>query len=137
VYIHKKEENWLLDPALNGSNYFMMGAPIHVKPADYFFDKEEKHTIGDFTFDVFETPGHSPGSVSFYFENLELVASGDALFKNSIGRTDLPGGSERVLLESIHKKLMVLPENTLVLPGHGPVTTIEDEMTTNPFINGY
>lgn len=137
VYIHKKEANWLVDPALNGSEYFMVGGAIRAKQADFFFEKEEKKTIGDFEFDLYETPGHSPGSVSFYFESLQLVVSGDALFKSSIGRTDLPGGNEKTLLESIHKKLLTLPEETLVLSGHGPVTTIGDEMNSNPFIHGF
>jgi len=137
VYIHKKEANWLLDPDLNGSNYFMIGSSITVKKADYFFEREGKMTIGDFEVGIFETPGHTPGSVSFYFEPLQLVATGDALFKSGIGRTDLPGGNEQQLLQSIHKKLLTLPEETLALPGHGPITTIGDEMNSNPFLNGF
>jgi hydroxyacylglutathione hydrolase len=137
VYIHKKEAKWLIDPVLNGSQYFMIGESITTKQADYYFEQEGKQTIGDFQFEVFETPGHSPGSVSLYFEELQLVASGDALFKSSIGRTDLPGGNEQQLLQSIHKKLLTLPEETLVLSGHGPVTTIGDEMSSNPFLSGF
>ena len=137
VYIHKKEENWLGDPSLNGSKFFMMPVSTSVKPANSFFQKEEIITIGDFTFSVFETPGHSPGSVSFYFEEAEFVISGDALFHQSIGRTDLPGGNHDQLLKSIHSKLLVLPEQTLVLPGHGYTTTIGDEMDSNPFLNGF
>jgi glyoxylase-like metal-dependent hydrolase (beta-lactamase superfamily II) len=115
----------------------MMPVSTSVKPANAFFDKEEIVTIGDFTLAVFETPGHSPGSVSFYFEEAEFVIAGDALFQQSIGRTDLPGGNHDQLIKSIHKKLLVLPEQTLVLPGHGNTTTIGDEMDHNPFLNGF
>jgi glyoxylase-like metal-dependent hydrolase (beta-lactamase superfamily II) len=93
--------------------------------------------LGGFEFTIFHTPGHSPGSVSYYFEKAGFVLSGDALFQRSIGRTDLPGGNETQLLKSIHDKLLVLPEETYVLSGHGPVTTIGEEMDSNPFLNGF
>ncbi|WP_078413759.1 MBL fold metallo-hydrolase [Priestia abyssalis] len=136
VYLHVKEKDWLADPALNGSQFFMMGA-ISVKAATHHLTKEGSLTIGDFTCEVYETPGHSPGSVSYYFKEAGIVASGDALFEGSIGRTDLQGGSHEQLLQSIHKKLLVLPEDTIVLCGHGRETTIGDEMETNPFLNGF
>lgn len=136
VYIHTNEKNWLMDPSLNGSQFFMMGQ-IKVKQADQLITSEDEMTIGDFTFEVFETPGHSPGSVSFYFKNDGFVVAGDALFQGSIGRTDLPGGNHEVLISSIHKKLLVLPEETIVLSGHGETTTIENEMDSNPFLNGF
>jgi hydroxyacylglutathione hydrolase len=136
VYLHHKEKNWLVDPALNGSKAFMMG-PIAVKQADHLITSEGKMEVGDFAFEVFDTPGHSPGSVSFYFKDVGIVVSGDALFQGSIGRTDLPGGSHEVLIKNIHNKLLTLPEDSLVLPGHGPTTTIESEMDTNPFLNGF
>nr|WP_263325732.1 MBL fold metallo-hydrolase [Neobacillus sp. Marseille-Q6967] len=137
VYVHEEEADWLPDPALNGSKFFMMQEHIKVKKADYLIKKEETMTLGDFTFSVFETPGHSPGSVSFYFEDDHFVISGDALFKSSIGRTDLPGGNHKQLIKSIHEKLLFLPEETEVLSGHGPITTIGEEMDANPFLNGF
>lgn len=137
VYVHENEAKWLLDPSLNGSQFFMVGDLIRTKPADFYFVKEEEKVVGDFTFHVYETPGHSPGSVSFYFKEEEIVIAGDALFAGSIGRTDLPGGNQSQLLESIHTRLLVLPEETQVLPGHGPVTTIGNEMDGNPFLNGF
>lgn len=137
VYIHAKEAKWLTDPALNGSQRFMGIQPIKVKEADVLIKKEEKLEIGLFHFQVLETPGHSPGSISFYFENERMVVSGDALFQQSIGRTDLPGGNHEQLIQSIHKKLLTLPIDTLVLSGHGPETIIEDEMDSNPFLNGF
>ncbi|MFE8695450.1 MBL fold metallo-hydrolase [Cytobacillus sp. FJAT-53684] len=137
VYIHEKEADWLLDPALNGSHFFEMGKLVRGKPADHFITDEKELKVGDFSFQIFETPGHSPGSLSFYFKDAGLVISGDALFSGSIGRTDLPGGNQDQLLRSIHEQLLTLPEETIVLPGHGPATTIGQEMDSNPFLNGF
>lgn len=136
VYIHKNEQDWLEDPALNGSQYFM-AEKIKANKADHIIEKETLLTIGAFQFQIYETPGHSPGSVSYYCERVGAVFSGDALFKGSIGRTDLPGGNHQQLLQSIHQKLLTLPEETVVLSGHGPETTIMEEMETNPFLNGF
>ncbi|WP_070120678.1 MBL fold metallo-hydrolase [Bacillus marinisedimentorum] len=137
VYLHKEEKDWLADPELNGSALFMIGNPVSADPADHLIEAEGRITIGPFSMQVFETPGHSPGSVSFYFADEGIAFSGDALFAGSIGRTDLPGGNHDQLIESIHKKLLVLPENTTVAPGHGPETTIANEMDGNPFLNGF
>jgi hydroxyacylglutathione hydrolase len=136
VYVHKNEKDWLNDAWLNGSLLFM-GQEIKVKPADYLLDGEQTLTIGEFSLRVLETPGHSPGSVSYYCEELGAVFSGDVLFAGSIGRTDLPGGNHDQLLQSIHERLLQLPEETVVLPGHGPETTLMNEMETNPFLNGF
>ncbi|WHY65704.1 MBL fold metallo-hydrolase [Neobacillus sp. SuZ13] len=137
VYLHKKEENWLGDPALNGSQFFMIQDSLRVNPADQIIKNEGGMKIGDFEFSIFHTPGHSPGSISCYFEEQGFVISGDALFQGSIGRTDLREGNASQLLKSIHDKLLVLPEETYVLSGHGPVTTIGAEMDSNPFLNGF
>jgi hydroxyacylglutathione hydrolase len=83
---------------------------------------------------VIHTPGHTQGSVCLHFAPLNLLIAGDTLFARSVGRTDLPGGNERQLIHSIHTRLLVLPEETQVLPGHGPVTTIGREKYTNPFL---
>ncbi|MTH52408.1 MBL fold metallo-hydrolase [Bacillus mangrovi] len=136
VYVHKKEKDWLASPELNGSHYFQAG-PIHAGPADEYIETGKPLTIGPFTLRVSHTPGHSPGSVSFYHEETRAVFSGDVLFKEGIGRTDLPGGDHQLLLKSIHDHLLELPEDTLVLSGHGPETTIQDEMDHNPFLNGF
>jgi glyoxylase-like metal-dependent hydrolase (beta-lactamase superfamily II) len=137
VYIHKKEQDWLVDPALNLSFRVPYMEPLRLKKAEEIIFGEGMLTIGDFTFQVLETPGHSPGSVSYYFKEQDVIFSGDALFEGSIGRTDLPGGNHDLLLKSIHDKLLTLPEETLVLSGHGRETTIQQEMDTNPFLNGY
>jgi glyoxylase-like metal-dependent hydrolase (beta-lactamase superfamily II) len=136
VYVHQNERNWLKDPMLNGSYQFTKGH-IQVNPADSLITSEEKMIVGPFEFLIFETPGHSPGSVSYFFEGEGVVVSGDALFKGSIGRTDLVEGNQSQLLKSIHEKLLTLPEETIVMPGHGPATTIAEEMDSNPFLNGF
>lgn len=137
AYIHKKEDKWLSDATLNGSNLFMMGKSISQKKAEKIISNEGTITIEGFRFEVFETPGHSPGSVSYYMRDEGYLFSGDVLFKGSVGRTDLPGGSMDVLMKSIHSKLMILPENTIVFPGHGELTLLQDEMESNPFLNGF
>jgi len=136
LYLHENEKDWLKDPSLNGSQFFM-GNSIQCEDADVWITQEESMKIGPFSFQILFTPGHSPGSVSYYFHELNAVVSGDALFQNSIGRTDLPGGNLQQLMHSIHHKLLQLPEQTEVLPGHGPTTTIQNEMDTNPFLNGF
>ena len=133
VYVHKKEEEWLTNPALNGSRFFQLGE-IKAAPAEKVIIEEGIFKVGNFTFNVLFTPGHSPGSVSFYDVDEALVFSGDALFHGSIGRTDLPGGNHQQLMESLHKKLCILPEETLCLSGHGPETIIGDELRHNPFL---
>ena len=81
---------------------------------------------------VLDTPGHTPGGVSFYFPGEGVVFTGDALFYRSVGRTDFPGGSEEVLIDSIRRRLFALPPETKVCPGHGPMTTIGEEKIGNP-----
>ena len=85
---------------------------------------------------VLFTPGHSPGSVSFYLPQENKVVAGDALFRRSIGRTDLPGGDHELLIKSIKTQLLTLPPATEVFPGHGDPTTIGDEIRSNPFLRG-
>ncbi|QQZ10867.1 MBL fold metallo-hydrolase [Heyndrickxia vini] len=134
VYVHKKEAAWLSDPVLNGSEIFMMGKAVRQKPADQLITQESHLSIGSFNFDVFETPGHSPGSISFYVKELNVVFAGDALFQNSVGRTDLPAGNHQQLISSIKSKLFTLPDVTMVLSGHGPETIIDHEKRNNPFL---
>ncbi|WP_216831718.1 MBL fold metallo-hydrolase [Alkalihalobacterium elongatum] len=137
VYLHKDERDWLGDATKNGSAFFLGNQEIIIKDADHLIQEEGTLSIGSFKFSIYETPGHSPGSISFYFKPLGIVFSGDALFAGSIGRTDLPGGSHQLLLDSIHDKLLELPEETIVASGHGPTTTIGQEMDSNPFLSGF
>lgn len=93
-----------------------------------------KVRIGKSYLDVIEVPGHSPGSLAFYSPADGFVITGDALFRGSVGRTDLPGGSYPTLIKSITDNLLTLPPSTVVYPGHGPASTIGDEISMNPFL---
>jgi hydroxyacylglutathione hydrolase len=90
--------------------------------------------IGELTSNVIHTPGHTEGSICLYFPTEKKLIAGDTLFAGSIGRTDLPGGSMDKIMRSLHTKVLALPDETEVVPGHGPVTTIGEERETNPFL---
>jgi len=92
--------------------------------------------LGEAEFQILHTPGHTQGSVSVWIPSENKLVAGDTLFRNSIGRTDLPGGDARQILRSIENKLMKLPEETIVIPGHGGNTTIGREKERNPFLQG-
>ncbi len=96
----------------------------------------DKVRAGSLVADVLHTPGHTEGSVCLYFATEKKLIAGDTLFAGSIGRTDLPGGSYKKIMESLHGPVMALPDETIVVPGHGPLTTIGDERETNPFLAG-
>lgn len=100
----------------------------------HFLDEGDSVRIGDDELQVFFTPGHSPGHISFYSAAQRFLLSGDVLFNGSVGRTDLPGGDFTILEESIRTKLYTLPEDVIVYPGHGDTTTIGDERRDNPFV---
>jgi len=89
---------------------------------------------GSLVANVIETPGHTEGSICLYFSAEKKLIAGDTLFAGSIGRTDLPGGSFEKIIRSLHQKVLALPDETVVLPGHGPVTTIGAERESNPFL---
>jgi hydroxyacylglutathione hydrolase len=90
--------------------------------------------IGSISANVVHTPGHTEGSICLYFPEEKKLIAGDTLFAGSIGRTDLPGGSFEKIIRSLHTRVLALPDETLVVPGHGPQTTIGDERETNPFL---
>jgi glyoxylase-like metal-dependent hydrolase (beta-lactamase superfamily II) len=93
-------------------------------------------TLGHTAFHILHTPGHTQGSISLWIPAENKLIAGDTLFRDSIGRTDLPGGDGRQILRSIHAKLLVLPEAAVVIPGHGSNTTIGREKARNPFLQG-
>ena len=93
-------------------------------------------SLGDAKFHILHTPGHTQGSISIWIPAENKLVAGDTLFRDSIGRTDLPGGDGRQILRSIHDKLLALPESAVVIPGHGPNTTIGREKARNPFLRG-
>lgn len=94
----------------------------------------DKIEAGPLVANIIHTPGHTEGSVCLYFPAQQKLIAGDTLFAGSIGRTDLPGGSYDKIIRSLHQKVLALPDETLVVPGHGPLTTIGDERESNPFL---
>ncbi|AFH59979.1 hypothetical protein B2K_04460 [Paenibacillus mucilaginosus K02] len=133
VYLHDAEAEWLTNPKRNGSlNWPELGGPITTEPAEYALEEGMKLELLGLPFQVLHTPGHSPGSVSFLHGN--KLFGGDVLFKLSVGRTDLAGGSENELLNSIHSKLFRLTDDTIVYSGHGPKTSIGYEKENNPYV---
>lgn len=132
LHIHPEEKKMLdLAPASG----LMYNLPFDNYTGEIVFLKEgEKITFGKDVLELILTPGHSPGSLSFYDAGDEFVISGDALFYQSIGRTDLPFGDHETLIRSIKDKLLVLPAETNVFSGHGPATTIGFEKKNNPFL---
>lgn len=131
VYIHANDLPMLADPAKNGAVHF--GESLSVAAAPTEVKEGDEITCGTLTFKVLFTPGHSPGSVSYYTPGHLL--SGDTLFNSTIGRTDLAGGDLNTLLDAIRTKLLTLPKATMVYPGHGSTTTIGAEVAFNPFFN--
>lgn len=130
VLAHREEVALLSNPQHNGSVWF--GTPFTCAAPDRFLKSEEEFTVGSIKVKTLFTPGHSPGSLSFYLG--DKVITGDALFAGSIGRTDLYQGNVTTLLQSIRTRLLTLPPETEVYPGHGPSTTIGDEKAYNPFL---
>ncbi len=129
VAIHADDAQALQENSV--SAMFGLSYPT-LPPADRLLQDGDSIDIGDPHFLVLHTPGHSPGCICLLGEG--VVFSGDTLFNCGIGRTDLPGGSYSQLMNSIHTKLMTLPDNTTVYPGHGPETTIGAERRGNPFL---
>jgi glyoxylase-like metal-dependent hydrolase (beta-lactamase superfamily II) len=99
-----------------------------------FIDEGSILKTGEDELEAIFTPGHSPGSLSFYCKKQSFIISGDVLFQRSVGRTDLPGGNHATLIRSIQEKLMILPDETVVYSGHGPSTTVIAEKIGNPFL---
>jgi glyoxylase-like metal-dependent hydrolase (beta-lactamase superfamily II) len=136
LIIGAAEADKLTNPVANLSRPF--GLDILSPPADQLVEEGQTLTLAGMDLEVFDTPGHSSGHVIFLCRDVEpwLVFGGDVLFQGSIGRTDFPGCSFEVLAHSIRTRLYVLPDRTIVLPGHGPSTTIGDEKQSNPFVSG-
>ena len=110
-----------------------MASPGKVE-IDHSIAETEKIEAGALVANVLHTPGHTEGSICLYFPVQKKLIAGDTLFAGSIGRTDLPGGSFDKIIDSLHAKLLALPDDTVVVPGHGPVTTIGEERESNPFL---
>ena len=136
VYVSENEASWLYSPVDN-----LSGQPRHddlpdviCQPAEQLFQYDTAYDLDGFQFQVVQTPGHSWGGVSFVFPEEELVITGDALFRETIGRYDLPTGNFDQLISGIKDKLLTLPGHYQVYPGHGRDTTISHETVFNPFL---
>ena len=123
--------NILEEPVFTDKSYSMAAKPIKI---DNYLKDGDIVTISDFTFKMISTPGHTIGGACFYFEKEKALFSGDSLFFESVGRTDFKGGSGAELERNIKEKLMALPDDTNVFPGHMDFTTIGHERVNNPFI---
>lgn len=132
VYIHRLDARLLKNPALNLSD--MMGISFTLPAQIELLEDGQKLKIGEFYLEVIHTPGHTPGGICL--NEGEFIFTGDTLFAQGLGRTDIPYASERDLLNSIQKKLFTLQDEVVIYPGHGPSSTIGEEKRNNPFING-
>jgi hydroxyacylglutathione hydrolase len=134
LLIHKGDATMLTDSRINLSEGVGMtnwASP----PADRLLEEGDVIDVGELSFKVIHTPGHSRGSISILGE--DVVFTGDTLFAGSIGRTDFPGSSTEMIIHSIRNKLMKLPDDMKVYPGHGPSSTIGQEKRSNPFVRNF
>lgn len=131
IVAYKDEEAMLENPNLNQSPGF--GVPYSTK-ADILVSDGDELKVGDVTLKFIHTPGHTEGGMCIYVKEAKALFSGDTLFRQSIGRTDFPGGSYKEIMDSIRKKLFVLPDDTNVFPGHMGTTSIGFEKENNPFV---
>ena len=131
LYTHRNDEPVLRAVSAYAPNY---GFHLYQETTpDAYLEEGDEIAVGNQKYEVLFVPGHAPGHVAFYNRKEKVVIGGDVLFQNSIGRTDLPGGSLDTLINSIHQKLFTLPDDITVYPGHGPKTTIGFEKLTNPY----
>lgn len=131
IVAYKEEEAMLENPNLNQSPGF--GVPYSTK-ADILVSDGDELKVGDVTLKFIHTPGHTEGGMCIYVKEAKALFSGDTLFRQSIGRTDFPGGSYKEIMDSIRKKLFLLPDDTNVFPGHMGTTSIGFEKENNPFV---
>lgn len=130
---HRNEVEML--PNLNRqAEAFGISFPEESVPVENFLEEGDKVKFGNVTLEVIFVPGHSPGSLCFYSKKDNCIFTGDVIFRGSIGRTDLWGGDYSLLIHGIKEKLLTLPEETAIYPGHGPVTTVRYEKNSNPFL---
>jgi len=133
LYIHPIEESYLRAVQTYAPNYGFVA--YESTTPDEYIDVDKTMQLGSDTVKFLFVPGHSPGHIALYIEAQKICIAGDVLFRQSIGRTDLPGGNHIELLQSIQTALFTLPGDTVVYPGHGPETTIEFEKRYNPYLS--
>ncbi|MCX6112583.1 MAG: MBL fold metallo-hydrolase [Proteobacteria bacterium] len=133
IYLHS-DDYFLYKNAVEQASLF--GVDIEIPPSNptFFNMNIHKRKIGSFTIEIIHTPGHSPGSVSFYNKESNIIFVGDLIFENSIGRTDVPGGSFEALEKSIIEHVYSKGDACVIYPGHGPKTTVGREKKNNPFV---
>jgi len=129
------DDKYLLDHVAESGLQFGMAGGRNFAP-DRWLNEGDRVSIGQLSFSVYHCPGHSPGSVVFFNEDMRFAIVGDVLFNGSVGRTDLPGGSHGALIKSIKTKLLPLGDDVAFVCGHGPGSTIGHERATNPFLIG-
>ncbi|MBP7050463.1 MAG: MBL fold metallo-hydrolase [Phycisphaerae bacterium] len=134
VYIHRLDAAMLTNPRANLSA--LAGMTFALEPAEVLLEDGDTIDQAGIRLKVLHTPGHTPGGICLYAESDGVVFAGDTLFADSVGRTDFPGGDTDQLIESIRTKLLPLPDNTVVHPGHAMRTTIGRERRANPFLTG-
>jgi hydroxyacylglutathione hydrolase len=128
-----KDDLFLIENAVEHGSFF--GFEISKPPEPTIFPIHgDTISLGSKKLEVRHAPGHSPGSVLYYSPDDKFVITGDVIFSGSIGRTDLPGGDYDVLMNSIRKQILTLPDDTVIYPGHGPYTTVKAEKLRNPFL---
>ncbi len=134
VYAHRDEVKLLKDPEENLSGVFAI--PYSVKSRIKALEDEEKITLGDIELEVIHTPGHTAGGIALLLKKPQgkILFTGDTLFCGSVGRTDFPGADGELIIKSIKERLLKLPDDTVIYPGHGPSSTIGEERKTNPFL---
>lgn len=133
VWIYTLENEYLKNPEMNLSSGFL-SHPFSFE-ADHLIEEGDTLQIGSFSFQVIHVPGHTIGSVCYYEPKEKILFSGDALFQGAIGRTDLPKGNLSDLMFHIKNKVLTLPDEIIVYPGHGPKTTIGAEKRNNPYVS--
>lgn len=132
LLIHEDDENLLVNAKLNLANF--LGVDNDSPAPDKLLKEKDFINFGNEKLEVIHTPGHTPGGICLYSTRKKVCFTGDTLFYGSIGRTDLPGGSYKTLLKSLKEKVIKLPDEVVVYPGHGPESSIGKEKVINPFL---
>lgn len=130
LYAYEGEKELMMDPRMNGC--VMMGYEVAIEP-EYLLRDGQTLEIAGMQFQVLHTPGHTSGSCCYYMEEEKVLFSGDTIFMESVGRTDFPTGNGRQLIDSIQTKVLVLPPDVQIYPGHGPETSVAYEKQNNPY----
>ncbi len=133
VWLHPADALWAFTAKNQNPPYYVQPDPEEIPPIQHAWEEDAPFAIPPFHFNTLQLPGHSPGSVAFHFPEESLLIGGDVIFRQSMGRTDLPGGDPQELMASL-RRLNELPPETRIIPGHGPETTLAQERLDNPYL---